>query len=244
MLASCHCTAKVRVAGNKFQQAIANLKEICDAAITSANQYHARIQALKKAREAEELAKKREDARIEKEQKKAKDKELAEENKRKRKAEQEVEKQRKKEEDALAKEEKGDDGKEAGDEGHGSRRRGQGLNELTDDDPSVLRHRFPDFAVKVVPEFPEFLDMVVLGIPVIWKCKRSCMKKMMETAGDLGQKDASANAKIIKSHMTGFHGELAQFVEAKARPIELKVEVHINSFSFSTVLLCCPVFVF
>ena len=199
---------KVREAGDKHYVAIENLKLLAECAMRSVSQHAAAVKAEAKAKADELQAEKKEAERQEKaaakekiRQQKKQEKEAA------KKAKAEAVKQAKEEDAAKDKEEgKGEAKSKAS-------RRGAGAGELTESDPPVLVNKFHGKEIQVLSDLEGFLAGISCGVPCIWRCKRSSIKKTLEAVEVAKQESAKATSSV-KADMTQMAGELAAALQA------------------------------
>ena len=182
-------------------RALSCMRQIAEAASSSAVQYRATRDALKKARAEEQRAKERELARQEKERARL------------------AERERKKNEAAAAaalhkqaaaeREPLGDSALGAADR----RRRGKGTVEVGEDDAPVLREKFAGHEVPCVGDVEMFCECALSGTPALLRWRRSAIKKFLEAAG-CDAKGTSAMNQLLIAEMKQFVGEFAEAIEA------------------------------
>lgn len=202
----------VRVEAEKAMAAMSHANAIASAAYQTAKQAKQSRAALQQAMKSYREEQERENIRIRKEQEaKAKKDEKqkqksadkaarAEENlaKKKRKAE---------EKEQQDQENSGNKGKSGG---ATNRRRGKGTDELVESDFPVLLTRFPERDVPVVDSLEAFVQSILLGMPVIWRYRRSPMKKVLEFHEEHDAKTAMNGAAVLKADCRDF---MARFAE-------------------------------
>ena len=171
---------KIDVVITRLRSGLTILRKIAECCQKEAESWQSNIQALQKARQEEITA-----------VKKAKDKELKEKQKA---VEREAERAKKsaiKEKERLEKDErekakKDDETKNGGDSGGRSnkRRRTGGVDELTDNDPSILREmsKFSTGSLPLLDDFNDFLQTVSKSPLLASGCrlKRSCLKRVLQ----------------------------------------------------------------
>ena len=91
-------------------------------------------------------------------------------------------------------------------------RRGAGTREIGEDDHEVLRSRFDGRSVAVVQDAKSFAATIALGVPVIWRCTRSCVSKVLSNAG-ISQKHSQSLVAALNADRTAMAGELASMAE-------------------------------
>lgn len=205
---------KVRVSGNNHLRALQIFLDITDAALQAVAQHQAQISALEKARKEEAEFMKKEERRLQKQKE-------DEQKKAEKKADKEAKKRKAEEAKALAAEAKkraGPHPDEPQDEekpktGSGKARKGKGAGDLSESDHAILRAKLPGRAVPVLRDGKSFVETIALGVPCIWRCTRSCLKKSLEHHGST-TKDATTACIGVSADKTQFSAEFAEIMEA------------------------------
>ena len=196
--------------------AIATATALPDAAMQSARQCVSTRHALRQARADEIAMAEKEKVRLEKERetaakKEAQAKKRGQEKEEKKRANEEKKKQQAAERAAQGKEDKEKEGPKTSKD----RRRGRGHDELTEDDPSCLTTKFLEADVATVDSMKDFIRLMVYGYPVLWKARRSPIKKVIEEHGSISDKKQLANAATLaQSEWKAFQATLAEDVNA------------------------------
>lgn len=195
---------EVKISGNQHVKALQNFKLILEAAMTSITQHKAEVVALQKAKKEEAEAQRKEELR----QQKQKQKEKEQAAKREQKA---IEKEEKKRAKAVQAETKDKDEEKR-------HRRGQGVAELTEDDISVLRSKFPGRGVKVVSTAEGLCEAISCGVPCVWRCGRSAVKKLLDHSF-LEDKEVKSGVSAVKADVLNFVGETNSYFQARLKSI-------------------------
>ena len=207
---------QVRVAGNAHVKALANLKTLAQAALTACHQHKAHVLALEKAKVEEAAAQQREAARMEKE----KQKEAAKNKAKLAKAEErKLKQQAKNKAQSKAEAEAEKATVEVTEQAKKKRsRRGHGTGELNDEDHPVLQHKFTGYEIKVIvsSEGEKFTEAMALGIPCIWRCKRSSLKKVLDFSNNFSGKDMNSLLSTMHADRSAMAGEIAALAEEQA----------------------------
>ena len=192
---------EVRISGNMHAKSLENFKLLLDSCMTAITQYKAEAVALQKAKKEEEEAQRKERLR----QEKQKEKELQQAAKREKKVREKEEKKAEKarQSEVVQKDE---------DKRH---RRGQGVSELTEDDISVLRCKFPGRGIKTVSNSESFCEAISCGVPCVWRCGRSAVKRILENSF-LEDKEVKSGVSALKADVLTFVGETNSLFEARA----------------------------
>ena len=219
--------SKVKYAAADNVKAMNIIKEVADALTQSCNHYKTTKVASKAALEAERQFEIKEAKRLERkrleDQKKAAKKAEKEKEAMERREQKKMQKQERKEKEkadaaAAAPVEDGGDHPEADANGRSSRR-GKGLSELADSDPSVLKDKIPSRDALIVTSNAngEFVSNICTDEPVILRLNRSVHKKVLEMhacVSDANHKEIVAINNSLKAEVEAYIGVFAEKVEA------------------------------
>ena len=212
---------QVRTEADLIMHGISCAKHIIDAATQSASQYRSTRDALRKARLEEKAAQERERKRKEKEDEREEKKRLKKEERDMQKASKKAEKQAEKEKE-QAEAEAAEEAEDGDDNANGKRkaRRVRGAEELEPSDYPVLLNRIGGCEMKVETEMKAFLEACLLGLPVVWRSRRSLIKKVLDECGSFEGKKSQNINQGLQADLRSFISEFAGLCEKEPEKVK------------------------
>ena len=150
--------------------------------------------------------------RKEKEDEREEKKRLKQQERETQKASKLAQKQREREEAAAA-EAAEEDGAEENVNCKRKQRRVRGADELEPSDHPVLVNRFGGCEMEVESDMKTFLEACLFGLPVVWRSRRSVIKRVLDEDGSFEAKKAQNTNQALQADLKSFISEFATICE-------------------------------